>query len=106
MIKNQMLGFCLSEPEPTSLAVLCVLQQRSGGFPVGIRRGVVINFGTVLALTALVVASLAVAAPAQNISTVAGGGPPNGLKANAVPVGLPWGVVQDVAGNTYISDKV
>ena len=72
----------------------------------GTRRGVVSNFGTVLALTALVVASLALAAPAQNISTVAGGGPPNGLKANAVPVGLPWGVVQDVAGNTYISDRV
>jgi len=49
--------------------------------------------------------SFALAAPAQNtITTIAGGGPPNGVKATTVPVGLPWGVVQDSAGNSYISD--
>ena len=50
--------------------------------------------------------SLALAAPAQNtITTIAGGGPPNGVKATTVPIGLPWDMVQDAAGNTYISDN-
>ena len=39
----------------------------------------------------------------QNINTVAGGGPDN-LAATSSSIGTPWGVVEDGAGNTYISD--
>jgi hypothetical protein len=58
------------------------------------------------AFAILICVLFAVAAPAQTISTVAGGGPPNGLVATTVPIGLPWGVVRDAAGNTYISDNL
>ena len=54
----------------------------------------------------LVVFVVGLLAQAQTISTFAGGGPPNGLSATTVPVGDPWGVVQDSAGNTYVSDNI
>ncbi len=45
------------------------------------------------------------AVQAQDISTIAGGGPPNGIAATTAPMGLPWDIVQDGAGNSYISDN-
>lgn len=42
---------------------------------------------------------------AQTITTIAGGGPPNGITATTAPIGLPWAVVQDSSGNSYISDN-
>jgi len=42
---------------------------------------------------------------AQNISTLAGGGP-NNLSSNISTLGTPWAVVQDAKGNTYISDNL
>jgi hypothetical protein len=42
---------------------------------------------------------------AQNITTLAGGGP-NNLSSNISTLGTPWAVVQDAKGNTYISDNL
>jgi trimeric autotransporter adhesin len=59
-----------------------------------------------------IVASLLVAlsafglvAQAQTISTFAGGGPV-GAGSTAAPIGSPWGVARDSAGNTYVSDNL
>jgi trimeric autotransporter adhesin len=50
---------------------------------------------------------LGVVAQSQTITTIAGGGPAGtGLKGTTTPIGLPWGVVQDSSGNTYISDNL
>jgi hypothetical protein len=111
MIKNQMLGSVSLDPDLLLLQFfeyftnLTVSNNVTGGFAVGNRHGVR-NLGTFSASVALVVAFLALASPAQTISTVAGGGPPSGLTATSVPIGLPWGVVQDGSGNTYIADKL
>jgi sugar lactone lactonase YvrE len=66
------------------------------------------NAFTVSKLLVLVFALglVAQAQQGQTMSTIAGGGPPNGLSATTVPIGLPWGVVQDSAGNTYVSDNI
>jgi trimeric autotransporter adhesin len=45
------------------------------------------------------------AVDAQNITTVAGGGPPAGSTKTAVSVGAPGAVRQDHLGNTYILDN-
>jgi trimeric autotransporter adhesin len=73
------------------------------------RRGEVAMRNNRLSVSAFVVLAcvlFAVAAGGQTISTIAGGGPPNGLSATMVPIGLPWAVVQDSSGNTYISDNL
>ncbi|MGH9498307.1 MAG: choice-of-anchor D domain-containing protein [Terriglobales bacterium] len=44
-------------------------------------------------------------AEAQNITTLAGGGP-TGIASTMAGLGTPWGVVQDAHGNTYISDNL
>ena len=64
------------------------------------------NLFSVWAVSVLICGFLAASAAAQTISTVAGGGPPNGLAATTVPIGLPWSVIRDSAGNTYISDNL
>jgi len=65
------------------------------------------NLFLVFVIGALELVLLAVTANAQNISTIAGGGPPNGVSATAAPIGTPWGVVQDSAtGDIYISDTL
>ena len=46
---------------------------------------------------------LTMALHAQNISTIAGGGP-NNLAATSASIGFPWSVAVDGSGNTYISD--
>jgi hypothetical protein len=69
------------------------------------RGGVRKTVGGVLAILGYL-AFLAAVGQGQNISTVAGGGPPNGVSATSVPIGLPWGVVQDSSGNTYVTDRV
>jgi trimeric autotransporter adhesin len=56
-----------------------------------------------LALTLVVIAPLA--ARAQTISTVAGGGPVNITPPNAASVGAPAAVRQDSLGNIYILDN-
>jgi hypothetical protein len=57
-------------------------------------------------LTSVVsLALLAVAAPAQVLTTLAGGGP-NNVAALSAPIGYPWALVRDQAGNTYISDTL
>lgn len=48
---------------------------------------------------------LTVAVDAQNISTIAGGGP-NNLSATSSSIGFPWATAVDGAGNTYISDNL
>jgi len=48
---------------------------------------------------------LTMALHAQNISTIAGGGP-NSLPATSSSIGFPWAVAVDSAGNTYISDTL
>ena len=59
----------------------------------------------VLASAVCIALLLSVVAVGQTITTIAGGGPaPNGISATGVPIGTPWGVVQDASGNTYISD--
>lgn len=70
------------------------------------RRGGMCETVASIVATVTCVAFLALAGHAQNISTVAGGGPPNGVKATSAPIGFPWGVVQDSSGNTYISDNL
>src|ERR1700683_3399855 len=42
---------------------------------------------------------------AQNINTLAGGGP-NNLPVTSSSLGTPWSVVQDSKGNTYIADTL
>jgi len=58
-----------------------------------------------IAAVAALLFTLIAAAHGQNISTLAGGGP-NNLAATASSLGVPWGVVQDTKGNTYISDNL
>jgi sugar lactone lactonase YvrE len=61
-----------------------------------------------LAALALSVAIVPVAVRAQNITTVAGGGPPatvTGLLKTGASVGAPAAVRQDSLGNTYILDN-
>jgi trimeric autotransporter adhesin len=50
-------------------------------------------------------ALLAAQASAQVLTTLAGGGP-NNVAALSAPVGQPWAVARDQAGNTYISDNI
>jgi len=58
------------------------------------------------AITAFVF-SLPLAAWAQStITTIAGGGPPGQTSAVSTPIGFPWNLVQDSAGNIYISDNL
>ena len=47
----------------------------------------------------------AAAASAQVLTTIAGGGP-NNVSALSAPVGEPWAIARDHAGNTYISDNI
>ncbi|HYA24335.1 MAG TPA: Ig-like domain repeat protein [Terriglobales bacterium] len=54
--------------------------------------------------TALIFVFYATAAWTQIITTMAGGGNPTGL-ATTVPIGQPWALVQDGAGNIYIADN-
>jgi len=71
---------------------------RSSGSAVRVRE-------SLAAFSLLALFTLAVlGAQAQTISTIAGGGPPNGVSATTAPIGTPWGMVQDGLGNTYISD--
>lgn len=56
-------------------------------------------------LTSVVSIALLAAAPAQVLSTLAGGGP-NNVAALSAPIGYPWAVVRDQGGNTYISDTL
>ncbi|HXZ41198.1 MAG TPA: choice-of-anchor D domain-containing protein [Terriglobales bacterium] len=61
------------------------------------------------ALRILLIAVLASTTAAQDISTVAGGGPPGPpsvFSATKVPIGFPSGVTQDTSGNTYFSDSL
>lgn len=57
-----------------------------------------------LLICAISLVLLVVAAPAQVLSTLAGGGP-NNVAALSAPIGNPWAVARDQAGNTYISDS-
>ena len=57
-----------------------------------------------LSCLGVVVAFFLAASQAQNISTIAGGGP-NNLSATSSSIGYPWSVAVDSAGNTYISDN-
>jgi hypothetical protein len=59
---------------------------------------------TISAVGVFLIAFLAVV-QAQNITTLAGGGP-TGLSAKTSALGTPWAVVQDSTGNTYISDNL
>jgi streptogramin lyase/glucan-binding YG repeat protein len=59
---------------------------------------------TFSAVGVFLVAFLAVA-QAQNITTLAGGGP-NNLPAASSAIGTPWAVVQDGRSNTFISDNL
>lgn len=63
------------------------------------------NLGIRSLLAALVLILLSSLSVAQTITTIAGGGPPNGITATTAPIGLPWAVVQDSSGNSYISDN-
>lgn len=56
-------------------------------------------------VTVTALALSAAAASAQVLTTIAGGGP-NNVSALSAPVGEPWSVVRDRAGNTYISDNI
>jgi len=59
------------------------------------------------ALAILLVVLVTVASQGQStITTMAGGGPPNNTPALAAPIGLPWAVAQDSAGDLYISDNL
>ena len=60
----------------------------------------------ILATLLFVVFAFGLVAQAQTMSTVAGGGPPNGVTAISAPIGNPWGIVQDSSGNTYVSDNL
>ncbi len=53
----------------------------------------------------LALAMFAAVAPAQVLTTVAGGGP-NHVAALSAPLGNPWAVARDANGNTYISDNL
>lgn len=57
-----------------------------------------------LLISVFSLALLAVDAPAQVLTTLAGGGP-NNVTALSAPLGYPWAVARDHAGNTYISDS-
>lgn len=57
-----------------------------------------------LLISVFSLALLAVAAPAQVLTTLAGGGP-NNVTALSAPIGNPWAVARDQAGNSYISDS-
>ncbi len=59
---------------------------------------------TISAVGVFLIAFLSVV-QAQNITTLAGGGP-TGLSAKTSSLGTPWAVVQDANGNTYISDNL
>jgi hypothetical protein len=59
---------------------------------------------TISAVGVFLIAFLALA-QAQNISTLAGGGP-NDVPVTASSLGAPWALVQDGKGNTYISDNL
>jgi trimeric autotransporter adhesin len=62
-----------------------------------------ISLPKILALALIVIAPLA--ARAQNISTVAGGGPGNNVSPTSVSIGAPAAVRQDSLKNTYILDN-
>jgi sugar lactone lactonase YvrE len=55
-------------------------------------------------VAALALVFCASAAQSQIITTFAGGGNPTG-PANAVPIGLPWVMIEDTSGNKYIVDN-
>src|SRR5579863_52683 len=81
-------------------------KEERGGFTVGYRAdGVFASFSVAFRVSAIAALTvfLALSADAQNITTVAGGGP-NGLAATSSSIGNPGSVVQDAAGNTYIAD--
>jgi sugar lactone lactonase YvrE len=64
---------------------------------------IIMRLHKLLALALVVVTPLG--ARAQNISTVAGGGPANNISPTAVSVGAVAAVRQDSLGNTYILDN-